>query len=73
MCKKMRKYEKKKKQDFEAMKHLPYYEEALDMAMGPMQEEEITDAWIYALSCGDEWEIVPREDNTLTVRRIDAF
>ena len=39
----------------------------------PVDEEEITDAWIYSLSCGDGWDVTLRDDGTLTVEQRDAI
>ena len=58
--------------------HMPNEEEqnALftpEIKREPKTEEEITDAWIYSLSAGEGWDVVNRENGTLTVRKKDVI
>ena len=38
----------------------------------PEEEEPVEDLWTYATTIGDEWEVITREDGTLTVKKKDA-
>jgi hypothetical protein len=66
-------YEKKKGNFIVEHVGLPHMDDAHELIKEEMTEEEITDAWIYSLSCGDGWQVATDDNGFLTVEKVDAI
>lgn len=66
-----KKMQKAREKDIREHCGQPFMDSAYELIKEVPTEEEVTDAWIYSLSCGDGWDVVLDDDGFLTVEEIE--